>query len=636
MIEALRPSTPDPAHPAKAVAGSSTVLSADIYREGHDRLEARALWKPASSTRWTAARMRHVGNDRWEATIVPERLGLHEFKIEAGTDLYGSWVDHVSIKHEAGQKIEVELEEGAQLLTSRGKGATEAVKTRLDKAAAKMRDASKPVASRVAAGTARSVAEVFTRSPYGPDLTTSPVMTLWVDRVRASVGTWYEMFPRSEGGFKKAEHRLEEIAAMGFDVLYLPPIHPIGHSARKGKNNSLTAGPDDPGSPWAIGSELGGHTAIHPDLGTLDDFKDLVKKAAECGLEVALDYALQCSPDHPWVTEHPEWFFRRPDGSVKYAENPPKKYQDIFAINFWPETGREALWRACREVLEYWIDQGIRLFRVDNPHTKPLAFWEWLIDAVRTEHPDVVFLAEAFTRSKMMAKLAEVGFSQGYTYFTWRNTKQELTEYMTEVALGPKADYIRPNFWPNTPDILAGDLRGGAVGDFKRRLLLAATLSPSYGIYSGYELFENQAASDSNEEYLDSEKYEIKTRDWQNPRSLAPYIARVNDARKRHRALQRLDNLRFHWADNQSIIVYSKVSEDLSDVVLVVVNLNPHAVSDSLLWIDLGSLGLPWDAPYEAFDEITQQTFVWTGAKPYVRLDPAIEPAHLLSLKRLT
>src|SRR5436305_5282241 len=421
---------------------------------------------------------------------------------------------------------------------------------------------------------------------------------------------------------------------MGFDVVYLPPVHPIGTTSRKGADNTLSSGPDDPGSPWAIGSPEGGHTAVAPELGTVADLRDLMARAGELGIEVALDYALQCSPDHPWVRDHPEWFHHRPDGSIKYAENPPKKYQDIYPLNLWPEDAdvREALWHACKEILDFWIGHGVRIFRVDNPHTKPFALWEWMIPLVQAEHPEVVFLAEAFTRPALMARVAEVGFSQSYTYFTWRTHKGELQEYVDELAFGPVGDYMRPNFWPNTPDILSGPLRHGHPGVFKQRLVLAATLSPAYGMYSGYELCENEPASEFNEEYRHSEKYEIKKRDWSSPSSLAPFVKRVNEIRRRHPAFSELSNVQFEHADNDQILAFSKASHDGGDVVLVVVNLDPFATHEDTLWLDLPRLGLPDDSPYEATDELGGETYVWSGPSPYVRLTPE-DPAHILHLR---
>jgi starch synthase (maltosyl-transferring) len=471
-----------------------------------------------------------------------------------------------------------------------------------------------------------------------PDLTASDPMPLWVDRERALVGAWYELFPRSFGGFKGVERRVPELAAMGFDVLYLPPIHPIGVTARKGRNNTLVAGPDDPGSPWAIGGPEGGHTAIHPDLGTVDDFVHLVEEVKANGMEVALDYALQCSPDHPWVTEHPEWYHHRPDGTIACAENPPKIYQDIYPLNFWPpaESDRVAMWNACKDILDYWISLGVRIFRVDNPHTKPIAFWEWVIAEVQKHEPDVLFLSEAFTRPKVMARLAEAGFSQSYTYFTWRTAQhgeEGLWAYLDELAHGPVADYMRPNFWPNTPDILSGPLRYGPPSAFAMRLVLAATMSPSYGVYSGYELYENLPASELNEEYLDSEKYEIKDRDYARPGSLAPLMTALNDIRRRHPALQRLRTVRLHPSSNPQVIAYSKLSDDGTDAVMTVVNLDPYWPQDAVLSIDLGALGLPIDRPYRVFDELSGDSFDWHGASPYVRLEPPSRIAHIFDLR---
>jgi starch synthase (maltosyl-transferring) len=479
------------------------------------------------------------------------------------------------------------------------------------------------------------VVEAWSEAGDALDRTASAPHGLWVDRERALVGAWYEIFPRSEGGLRSAARRLDAIAAMGFDVVYLPPIHPIGHTARKGPNNTRTARTGDPGSPWAIGSEDGGHTAVHPELGTIADFDAFVVAAARVDMEVALDYALQCSPDHPWVREHPEWFHHRPDGTIRYAENPPKKYEDIYPINFWPQPpgAREALWSACKEIIEFWIGHGVRAFRVDNPHTKPMAFWAWLIPAVQATHPDVIFLSEAFTRPPVMAKLAEVGFSQSYTYFTWRTFKSEIVDYLSELCHGPKADFMRPNLWPNTPDILSGPLRQGPRAAFKLRFVLAATLVPSYGIYSGYELLENEPASEFNEEYLHSEKYEVKARDWAQPHSLTPYITRVNQIRRRHAAFAELRNLQFVHVSNDSLLAYAKRTVDGGDVMLTVVNLDPRHAHDGVLGLDLAALGLPDDAPFEAHDELTDTTYVWNGANPYVRLDPEVEPAHLLHLR---
>ena len=466
---------------------------------------------------------------------------------------------------------------------------------------------------------------------------------LWVDPELGAFSSWYEFFPRSEGAtprhpgtLRTAKARLPAIARMGFDIVYLPPIHPIGTAHRKGSNNSLEPGPDDPGSPWAIGAATGGHTAVHPDLGTIKDFDGFVAAARKAGLEVALDYALQCSPDHPWVTEHPQWFRHRPDGSIRYAENPPKRYQDIFPINFETDD-REALWDALRDVMLFWISHGVRVFRVDNPHTKPLPFWEWLIDQVHRSHPEVLFLAEAFTRPAVMKRLAKLGFTQSYTYFTWRNTKQELAQYLVELSSTEMVDYFRPNFWVNTPDILHAFLQRGGPGAFRLRLILAAMTAPSWGMYSGYELYENIAVREGSEEYLNSEKYQVRIRDWNDPRSLAPMIGTVNGIRRRHReAIALLRTLHVHHIDSEHMLCVSRMSDDGSDVLLIIVNLDPYSAHEATTWLDLAALGIPADAPFTAYDELSGATYSWWGPANYVRLDPAYQPAHVLHLRPMS
>jgi starch synthase (maltosyl-transferring) len=672
-IENLTPATPSRVFPVKAVVGERVEVAADIFADGHAWLAARVRWRPrppassdaspdgdadrgtAASPRstdqaerldggWSAVPMRQVGMDRWQAVVEPGTVGAHEIVVEAWRDRFATWRHDVEVKTGAGDDITVELEEGARLLEHRAAGlSNRRDRRRVRDAAAGLRRESCNVHVRLNAGLDDQVAALVAPVPDA-DVTRSTVLPLWVDRPRAGSGAWYELFPRSEGGFAGAAKRLPAVADMGFDVVYLPPIHPIGTTARKGKNNTLAAGPDDPGSPWAIGSPDGGHTAIDPGLGTLDDFRRFCRTAADLGLEVALDYALQCSPDHPWVARHPEWFWRRPDGTIRYAENPPKKYQDIYPINFWPddEADRVALWEACRDVLQHWIDEGVRIFRVDNPHTKPLAFWAWVIDEVRAAHPDVIFLSEAFTKPVMMAKLAEVGFTQSYTYFTWRTEAWELREYVEELAYGPTTSYLRPNFWPNTPDILSGPLRQGPPAAFLVRFVLAATLVPNYGMYSGYELFENEPASDQNEEYFNSEKYEVRRRDWAREDSMAPFVARVNDIRRRHPALRQLRNVRFHHSSNDRFLVWSKGhARDAAasgtpggDLVLVVVNLDPEAAQETVLGLDLAALGLPTSGAYTAHDELGGDTYHWDGPSPYVRLDPSRgQVAHILTLR---
>jgi starch synthase (maltosyl-transferring) len=635
VIENVHPATPD-RYPAKSSVGERVLVSADVFRDGHDVLAARVRWRPEGAKGWQVAPLALVNNDRWTGWFEPTEVGPHVFVVEAWTDRFATWRRDVEKKAAAGQALTVELEEGAILLDALAAKVAKEHRDRLRAAAAAVRDPSSAVDDRLTAGLDDALAALVEGVPSGDDLTRSRRFPLWVDRERARVGAWYELFPRSEGGFEGAMKRLPDVAGMGFDVVYLPPIHPIGRAFRKGPNNTLDAGPGDPGSPWAIGGEEGGHTDVHPDLGTVEDFDRFVAEAANHGLEVALDYALQCSPDHPWVREQPEWFHHRPDGTIRYAENPPKKYQDIYPINFWParDADRVALWEACKAILDHWIDHGVRIFRVDNPHTKPLAFWEWLIPAVRAEHPDVLFLAEAFTRPKVMAKLAEVGFSQSYTYFTWRDTKQELAEYLDEVANGPKAEYMRPNFWPNTPDILAGPLRDGPPSAFRMRLVLAALMVPNYGMYSGYELCENQPASDANEEYLHSEKYEIKHRDWHDPSSLAPFVAKVNEIRRRHPALSLLRGVTIQGVDGEHLLAWSRTTPDGGDAMLVVVNLDPWNWHEGTTDLDLEALGVDPGRPFVVHDELTGERYRWEGRHNYVRLDPAHQPAHVFSVSQ--
>jgi starch synthase (maltosyl-transferring) len=650
VIDRIEPATPSGRFPAKAVVDERVVVSADILADGHDRLAGRLRWRTRGSDRWHVAPLHPVGDDRWQGELVPEDSGLHDIVVEAWRDRFATWRHDVEVRYATGDDVTSELEEGALILDSLAREVRGQDQRRVRDAAAGLRRTSCDVQVRLNAGLDDRVARLLAGVPdrdHRAHLTAAPALLLWVDRPRAGFSAWYELFPRSEGGFPGATKRLAAVAEMRFDVVYLPPIHPIGTTARKGRNNTLTAGPGDPGSPWAIGSAEGGHTALHPELGTMEDFRAFRAEAVDRGMEVALDYALQCSPDHPWVHEHPEWFWRRPDGSIRYAENPPKKYQDIFPINFWPEddSDRVALWEACRQILIHWIDEGVRIFRVDNPHTKPLAFWVWLIDDIHRDHPDVIFLSEAFTAPKMMAKLAEVGFTQSYTYFTWRNFAAELRAYVEELAYGPTAHYLRPNFWPNTPDILAGPLRDGPPAAFLTRFLLAATLVPNYGIYSGYELYENEPASDENEEYLHSEKYEIKGRDWERADSMAGFITRINEIRRRHPVFRWLRNIRFHETSNDAFLVYSKGGPHAeqhgrddrgpvgaNDLVLVVVNLDPHRPQETVLSLDLPAMGLPSNAPYRAHDELSGETFSWEDAHPYVRLDPTRgRVAHILS-----
>ena len=645
QIQHVTPSVDCGRYAAKAVVGDLVAVQADVFREGHEQVAAAVRFRGPHDTTWREEPLHLDVDDRYFGAFAVDAVGAWRYAVCGWTDHYASWLDGLVKKHAAGRTgLAVEFEEGARLLQRR-KGA-KAFRQVMDETAALLRgDAGD--AEKIAAAAAPELRALLDRHPDRQDPSQSAELTLWVDRVAARFSAWYELFPRSEGAqpahggkparggtFADAAKRLASIAEMGFDVVYLPPIHPIGQTHRKGPNNTLTPGPDDPGVPWAIGSAEGGHTAVHPGLGTIDDFDDFVAEAARHGLEVALDYAIQCSPDHPWVTEHPEWFRHRADESIAYAENPPKQYQDIYPIDF-DTADREGLWRELRAVLEFWIGHGIRIFRVDNPHTKALPFWEWLIGEIKREHPDVLLLAEAFTRPKMMQTLAKLGFSQSYTYFAWRNSKHELTEYLTELAHTGMADYFRPNFWPNTPDILTSYLVTGGRPAFKIRLLLSALLSPSYGIYSGYELCENTPLRAGSEEYLDSEKYQYRPRDWDRPDSLAPWIARVNRIRAEHAALHELRNLWFHHIGNEQLLCFSKVAPGRTDPVLVIVNLDPHQPQEGTTWLDLWQLGLEHAGPFEAHDLLTDTTYIWHGPENFVRLDPGAEPAHVLRLRAL-
>ncbi|HWH33212.1 MAG TPA: alpha-1,4-glucan--maltose-1-phosphate maltosyltransferase [Egibacteraceae bacterium] len=649
QVQHVSPSVDCGRYAAKAVVGEEIVVSADVFREGHEQVAAAVRYRGPGDRTWRESALRADVNDRWYGSFEADREGPWRYAVCAWTDHYASWLDGLVKKHAAGQDdLALEFEEGARLLERR-QGPKAFAQVMAETAELLRSDAAD--AEKVAAASADDLVALLERHPEKLDPTTSPELALWVDREKASFSAWYELFPRSEGAelpqeagmdggparsgtFKEAAKRLPAIADMGFDVVYLPPIHPIGRTHRKGPNNTLTPGPHDPGVPWAIGSEEGGHKAIHPDLGTLEDFRDFVGEAQRLGLEVALDFAIQCSPDHPWVTEHPEWFRHRADGSIAYAENPPKRYQDIFPIDF-DTPDQDGLWNELKSVLDHWIAQGIRIFRVDNPHTKALPFWEWVIAEVKREHPDVLLLAEAFTRPKMMQALAKLGFSQSYTYFAWRNSKHELTEYVTELAHSDMADYFRPNFWPNTPDILTEYLVTGGRPAFKIRLLLAALLSPSYGIYSGYELYENTPLRAGSEEYLDSEKYAYRPRDWDRPDSLAPWIARVNRIRREHPAFHLLRNVWFHHIGNDALLCFSKVAANRTDAVLVVVNLDPHHVQEGVTWLDMWQLGLEHAGPFEAHDLVTDTTYIWHGPDNYVRLDPHTEPGHVLRLRAL-
>ena len=662
QIQAIEPSIDCGRYAAKAIVGDRVVVGADVFREGHELIAACVRSRGTSHTEWHEHPLRLDVNDRWYGHFRVSAVGAHTYQVLAWTDHYATWLDGLRKRYAAGRTdLELDLAEGAALLERRipeaedaGPSATstaalrrQAARQVLTRTATVLGDTSRSLAERVEAASSPELQALLEANPERLDTTTSEELPLWVDREAARFSAWYEMFPRSEGAvmpsegdagrsgtFADAAKRLPAIAGMGFDVLYLPPIHPIGTTARKGPNNALLARPGDPGVPWAIGGPEGGHMAVHPDLGTIDDFDDFVAEARANGLEVALDFALQCSPDHPWVTEHPQWFRHRADGSIQYASNPPKEYQDIYPIDFDTED-YEGLREECERVLRYWISHGVTIFRVDNPHTKALPFWEWLIAEIQRDRPDVLFLAEAFTRPKMMRTLAKLGFSLSYTYFAWRNTKHELTEYATELSRGEMARYYRPSFWPNTPDILTDYLQHGGRPAFQIRLALAALLSPGYGVYSGYELYESLAVRPGSEEYMDSEKYQYRPRDWDRPDSLAPWIAQLNRIRREHPALRELETLWFHHVDDDQVLAFSKVTPDRTDPILVICSLDPTTPRESWTWLDLWQLGLEHAGPYEAHDLLTGTAYIWHGPRNYVRLDPAVEPAHVLRLRPL-
>ena len=655
IIEEVQPQIDCGRYPAKRVLGDKVTVTAAIFGDGHDHVAARLLYRPTASRKWLSVPFTPINNDMWSAEFTVDRIGPWRFTIEAWVDHFDTWI-HDLAKRLAAQPDPREPTQ--QFTTSQdiplalriGAGHLAAAAAR-----AKGADAKKLAAAAAHLEALAAADQPYYESPLSdgivaiagryPDLSYSTnhsaELPLWVDRERARFSSWYELFPRStsptpgaHGTLRDVEALLPAIAAMGFDVLYLPPIHPIGVAYRKGKNNSVVAAPGDEGSPWAIGSAEGGHTAIHPKLGTLEDFSHLETAARAHGLELALDIAFQCSPDHPWVTEHPEWFTLRPDGTIQYAENPPKKYQDIYPLNF-ESTDWRGLWEALYGVFKFWADQGVRIFRVDNPHTKALPFWEWCIAEVQKDTPDALFLAEAFTRPHVMYSLAKAGFTQSYTYFTWRNTKADLQEYFEELTQPPVSDFFRPNLWPNTPDILHEQLQTGGRPMFQQRVILAATLGANYGLYGpAYELLESRPAKPApgktaSEEYLDSEKYEIRTWDQTSPDSIAPLLTKLNQIRHANPALQRNENLHFHVIDEPNLLVYSKATDDFSNVILVAVNLDPVAEHAGWINLSLDRLGLPWRGSFEVEDLLTGTTYPWKDQWNYVSLNPRVMPAHV-------
>lgn len=649
VIDAVLPCVDNGRFPVKCVAGERVRVRAHCFTDGHDVLRVQLCWRAHDQAQAQAAfrevPMKPLGNDVWEAVFSPPSIGRYVYTAVAWVDPFESWRSEMTRRVDPDD-VRIAAQVGALEIAAAAARAEGADRTALNRWATELDAvAASPaydVVSLKALALDDEYAELARRHPDRRHQVRHPVeLPLVADRERARFSTWYELFPRStgpapgvHGTFRDVEARLPAIAAMGFDVLYFPPIHPVGREQRKGPNNALEAGPGDVGSPWAIGAAEGGHKSILPELGTEEDFRHLLARAAEHGLEIALDIAFQCAPDHPYVKAHPDWFRWRPDGSVQYAENPPKKYQDIYPFNFECEDWR-GLWAELKSVFDHWIAQGVRIFRVDNPHTKAFPFWEWAIGEVKRVHPDVIFLAEAFTRPKVMHRLAKLGFSQSYTYFTWRNTKEELQEYFTELSSGPGVDYFRPNAWPNTPDILHEQLQAGEPAMFMSRLVLAATLAANYGMYGpAYELLEHLPRGPGSEEYLDSEKYQLRHWNHDDPASLAPFIARVNHIRRENPALHRDRGLRFLHIDNDQLLAYAKESPDSDNVIVTVVNLDPHNMQSGWLGLEPGSVGVPAGRSFQMHDLLSGQRFTWQGDWHYVRLDPHSVPAHIFVVRR--
>ncbi len=638
VIERVEPEVDGGRFPIKRTVGEEVRVRADIYADGHDLLGAVLLYRTVGESAWVEVPMRMVNNDRWETRFRVETLGRYVYTIVAWVDAFRTWSADLQKRAAAGQDIAVDVLIGAEIVRAAAGRARGSDAKKLAAAAARLKESAKGNRETAIgfALDAELTALVSASRDRTADARYEKELAVVVDPEKARFSAWYEMFPRScttdakrHGTFRDCIDRLPYIAGMGFDILYLPPIHPIGRAERKGKNNSTTPLPGEPGSPWAIGATEGGHKAIHPQLGSLDDLKALIGKAKELGIDVALDIAYQCSPDHPYVKDHREWFRERPDGTVQYAENPPKKYQDIYPFNF--DTGRaQELWEELKSIVVYWIEQGIHVFRVDNPHTKPFAFWEWMIGEVKRDHPETIFLSEAFTRPKVMYQLAKLGFTQSYTYFAWKNTSWEVAEYFTELEEGGILEYFRPNLWPNTPDILNEYFQKSGRPGFMARLILATTLGASYGIYGpAFELCESRAVREGSEEYLDSEKYQIRVWDINNPNSLRDLITHMNRIRRGSPALHQNTGLKFHPVDNTQMIAYSKVCDDPADIIFVVVNLDPHSRQAGWVNVDVDALHLGSEESYQVHDLLTDARYVWHGARNFVDLNPSIVPAHI-------
>ncbi|MCI0693081.1 alpha-1,4-glucan--maltose-1-phosphate maltosyltransferase [candidate division KSB1 bacterium] len=640
IIENVKPEIDAGRFPSKRAVGEKVVVLADVFADGHDAVFAQLLYKKQTDGGWKEIPMKFLENDRWQGEFTVKELGIYFYTIEGWVDHFLTWRKDIKKKFDADQNIKVDLLSGVELVEAAANRAKGEDANALSEFAETIKN-EKDFAAAVEVALSRGLLALVEKYPDKRFATRyDKELAVVVDREKARFSAWYERFPRScspkpgkHGTFKDCEAILPEIARMGFDVFYLPPIHPIGKINRKGKNNSPATKPDDVGSPWAIGSDEGGHKAIHPQLGTLEDFQRLVKKAQDHGVEIAMDLAYQCAPDHPYVKEHPEWFKKRPDGTIQYAENPPKKYQDIFPINFESEDW-EALWQELKSVVEFWIGHGVRIFRVDNPHTKAFPFWKWMIGEIKRDYPETIFLSEAFTRPKVMYRLAKLGFTQSYTYFTWRNTKKEFTDYLTELTQTEVSEFFRPNFWPNTPDILPEHLQFGGRPAFMLRLVLAATLSSNYGIYGpAFELCVSEALP-GKEEYLNSEKFELKNWDWNQEGNLRDFIARVNKIRKENPALHATQNLKFYEVDNDHLLFYGKATEDLSNIILVVVNLEPFRAHSGWLKVPIGEFGIDFKQAYLVHDLLSDDKYFWQGELNYVELNPQILPAQIFRLRK--
>jgi len=640
VIENLQPLIDGGRYPVKRVVGDDLAVEADVFKDGHDVVAAVLKWRLLGETHWHETPMAHVDNDRWRGVCTVYQNATYEYTVEAWTDTFRGWQHEFAAKFEAGlANLRSEALEGAALLDeTAGRAHDPADANRLRELAQMIRTVDDAAINEIAHSGELEV--LMATYPDRAGATQyAPAPRVVVDRKEARTAAWYEFFPRSAEGhgdrgstFRDCLPRVDDARAMGFDVIYFPPIHPIGHTNRKGRNNSVTSEPWEPGVPYAIGSEVGGHKAIEPSLGTFEDFAWLEREIRNRGMEIALDFAINCSPDHPYVREHPDWFYQRPDGTIKYAENPPKKYEDIYPLNFRCENWQE-LWGEMKSIILFWADRGVRIFRVDNPHTKPVPFWEYLISGVRQKYPDVIFLSEAFTKPKMMKALAKAGFSQSYTYFTWRTAKAELTEYFTELTQTGMRDYFRGNLFPNTPDILPLHLQEGGRPAFMIRAVLAATLSSVYGIYSGFELCEN-AALPGREEYLDSEKYQWKERDWDAPGNIKDWITRLNRIRRENRALQLYDNLRFYRAENDAILCYGKMTPARDNIILVVVNLDPRRAQNSHVHIPVEDFGAMEADTYQVHDLFSDARYLWHAGANYVELNPEVQPAHIFRVRR--